>query len=219
MRSKLHFLKQPLIAFLTPLIVAYKTGHIRSSFTRTSVNKKGDPRPWYSLPAVYFLTQRDFSSAKVLEFGGGYSTVWWSKTAKHVTTFEEDEKWTRKILAMADQNVDAFAVPVGLKGERLRSRILEQIPSSKTSYDVVVVDAMHRQTLIDLAFELCSPEGLIIVDNSEGYDTYEITRSKDWFRVDFIGPANGVSSQHSTSFFFKNTCPYLSSKHPIAWDL
>ena len=178
MRTKFHFVKQPLIAFLVPLLQAYNTGHLRSSFTRTSVTKTGDPIPWYSLPTVNFLTQRDFSKARVLEFGGGYSTMWWSKAAEHVTTFEEDSRWINTFMSRVGANVEAHSLPSGLKGKELRVAISEKLNNTRALFDIVIVDAMHRETLTEMAFELVSEDGMVMVDNSEGYDTYEITKAK-----------------------------------------
>jgi len=221
MRSRFFGFKKPFIALLTPLIHAYKNGHLRSSLTGMSVDRSGNELPWYSLPAVKFLSQRDYSNATILEFGGGFSTIWWSKRAKQVITFEESAEWINTFMIRSSPNVRPHLVPVGLKGEQLWSRIhqeLSDIEPSKRKFDIVVIDAMHRESLVDLAFRLVTHDGLVIIDNSEGYNIQRLTGEKHVSRIDFIGPANGVSQQHATSIFFNGDNPYLSPKHPIAWD-
>ena len=42
-------------AILTPIYFAHSTGHFRSALRSKAVDKHGDPIPWYSYPAVYFL--------------------------------------------------------------------------------------------------------------------------------------------------------------------
>lgn len=144
--------------------------------------------------------------------------MWWSKAAEHVTTFEEDSRWINTFMSRVGANVEAHSLPSGLKGKELRVAISEKLNNTRALFDIVIVDAMHRETLTEMAFELVSEDGMVMVDNSEGYDTYEITKAKKYLRIDFIGPANGVSSQHATSLFFKGNCPYLSCQHPIRWD-
>jgi hypothetical protein len=50
------------------------SGHFRSSVNGKALSQAGVPLPWYTYPAIDFLTQRDFRGRSVLEFGGGQST-------------------------------------------------------------------------------------------------------------------------------------------------
>lgn len=52
--------------------------------------------PWISFPALHFLQQFDLSEMFVVEFGAGASTVWFSRRAAHVTSYEFDPSYLRK---------------------------------------------------------------------------------------------------------------------------
>jgi hypothetical protein len=77
-------------AVITPIRFSRVTGHWKSSLRTVAQAADGTPLPWYTYPAIDFLTQRDFSGKNVLEFGGGQSTLWWSARARSVLTIEED---------------------------------------------------------------------------------------------------------------------------------
>lgn len=222
MNILINLVKRPAIAILAPLFQAFNSGHIRSSLTRRAVTKNGSPVPWYTQPAVRFLLTRDFSKSTVLEFGGGQSTIWWSHTAKKVITFEDDPEWLEKCRVDAGINSQWHLIERGLKGEALenyiKSLIVTEEGGNAEKFDIVIVDSMHRETLVKLAKDLVTESGLVIVDNSEGYNIHQLT--KDWnnHRVDFIGPANGVFSAHVTSFFFEPNCQYFSPARAIKCD-
>src|SRR5947209_1387749 len=76
---------QPLRAFATALVTPIRfsrvTGHWRSSIAASAKTRSGEAIPWYTYPAIDFLSQRDFAGKRVLEFGGGQSTIWWSQRA------------------------------------------------------------------------------------------------------------------------------------------
>lgn len=212
------YIKRPLIAVLAPLLQAYRSGHIYSALFGRAVSANKDALPWYTQPAVKFLIQQNFLDCTVLEFGGGQSTIWWSKNARSVTTFEDDEYWLRKCSINSGTNSKWHLIPKGLSGSELRNSIYECLAKkggALPKFDVVIVDAMHRETLALLAFDLVEKDGIVIIDNSEGYGISELTREVDYMRIDFIGPANGVFSEHATSFFFTRECCHLSVRNPI----
>ena len=61
-----------------------------------AVDKKGDPIPWYTYPAIDFLLLRDYRDKNILEFGSGQSTLWWAARAKFVLSLEEDPHSVRR---------------------------------------------------------------------------------------------------------------------------
>jgi hypothetical protein len=100
-RTLPRFIWQPvrkiMTGLLTPLRFSVKSGHWRSSMTMTACTQSGEPLPWYTYPAIDFLTQRNFGDRDILEFGGGQSTLWWSRHARSVLTIEEDAEWYERL--------------------------------------------------------------------------------------------------------------------------
>src|SRR5262245_4561702 len=71
-------------AILTPILFTVHQGHFRSALARKAVDATGHPLPWYTYPAIQFLSAKDFCGRRVLEFGAGQSTLWWSARAGQV---------------------------------------------------------------------------------------------------------------------------------------
>src|SRR5665811_522864 len=88
---------QPLRAvvtgLVTPIRFSVQTGHWKSSLNQSAKSATGAPIPWYTYPAIDFLSQRNFKGKNILEFGGGQSTHWWADRAETVLTVEEDSEW------------------------------------------------------------------------------------------------------------------------------
>lgn len=80
--------------------------HFRSSIATTAMTANGTPLPWYTYPAAGFLSQRDFVGRRILEFGGGQSTLWWANRAQSVLTIEEGEVWYHSLKGKVPDNVE-----------------------------------------------------------------------------------------------------------------
>jgi predicted O-methyltransferase YrrM len=175
----------------------------------------GDPIPWYTYPAIDFLSQRSFEGRNVLEFGGGQSTLWWSARARSVLTIEEDADWCARLRPQIGRNVTLHHVPVD-RATRTIKPIKDTIDAGPVRlFDVIVVDGHLRRELTALAFSYLAPNGALLLDNAEGYGFYEETKNRDCRRVDYFGFAPGVSSRHCTSLVFVGDCFLLQPDTPI----
>lgn len=90
--SAANILRSAFTAVLTPIIFSYRTGHFLSSWKMSAVSRTGEPLPWYTYPCIDFISFRNFTGKSILEFGGGQSSLWWSKRAGHVVTIEGDKE-------------------------------------------------------------------------------------------------------------------------------
>lgn len=204
-------------AVLTPLRFSWVTGHFSSTLAGSLArSRSGEPIPWYTYPAIDFLSQRDFTGRSVLEFGGGQSTMWWARRAKHVLTIEEDEGWYRTLHSRVPENVTLYHIPVDAASRSI-AQIREVLDSNpERRFDVIVVDGHLRRELADLAFDYVATGGAILLDDAEGYGYYEQIKDRECQRVDFFGFSPGVSMRRSTSLIFTNSCFLLDVKIPIA---
>ena len=202
-------------AVVTPVRFALLSGHFRSSLRSRALDTDGGPLPWYTYPAIDFLRARSFEGRRVLEFGGGQSTLWWSQRAASVLTIEEDAAWFAETRARVGDNVSIHHVPIGEPGTTL-ARVRDLIAASGISrFDVVVVDGHMRREMTALAFEYLAPGGAIILDNAEGYGFYEEVRDRACRRVDFFGFCPGVALRHCTSLVYVDDCFLLRPEIPI----
>lgn len=202
-------------AVLTPLLFSYRSGHFLSSFKISAVSKKGEPIPWYTYPCIDFLTQRSFSNKKILEFGGGQSSLWWAHRAESVLTFEGNQQWYSKINQLMPENVDLRLVSMRDRASCVSDirAIISENPDIK--YDVVVIDGLYREQMIDIAKDVVADQGVIVVDNADGYDIYQGFMDTSLNRVDFFGYAPGVVLPHSTSIYFSAGSDLFSPKIEI----
>ena len=95
-----------------PILFAHRTGYYRSAFKQKAVQKNGQPLPWYTYPAIDFLKFRNYDDKRILEFGGGQSTLWWANKAESVVTLEGDQDWFNKIKGKMPPNVDLHYVSI-----------------------------------------------------------------------------------------------------------
>ena len=68
----------------------------RSIDEKVCIDKDGNPIPWYTYPAIEYLSQFDYSQKEIFEFGCGYSSMFWANRAKKVTSIEDNINWFSK---------------------------------------------------------------------------------------------------------------------------
>jgi len=65
--------------------------------------------PWYTFPAITFLKDIITRSYKVLEYGSGYSTLYFKNKVNHLVTVEHNQEWANKLL-VENPNLDIHVV-------------------------------------------------------------------------------------------------------------
>ena len=125
-----------LTAFLTPVRFGLHSGHFKSSLQAAAVDRQGRPIPWYTYPAIDFLSAKDFANKSVMEFGAGQSTLWWASRAKKVMSAESDQKWLNYVQLKLPANARAFLLPDDLAG------LKEEIAGE--TFDFIVIDGLNR---------------------------------------------------------------------------
>lgn len=143
----------------------------------------------------------DFSSWQLIEFGGGNSTLWFSKKFKKVTTFETNKEWSNILKEKTDQidNVSIFYIDE------------EELPTATWDFSLcsqkfaVLIDcAANRRILTENFLKKYLPN-LIILDNSDIYiNTKHFLIDAGWFEVSFWGLKSNESFESCTSIFIKS---------------
>jgi hypothetical protein len=200
-----QILKLPVIALGVPFKMAFTLGHFKSSILRKAVARGGDPLPWYTYPAVHFLSTLNISDLTILEFGGGQSSIWWAQRARSVTTLETDRDWFQEIEKRSKAEGSLECVYCRTEEEQADWPI-------GSEFDIVIVDGGNRLRCAETAAKVVAAEGFIIIDDSEGYwgpeGTHPIVELLDkceFARIDFYGFAPGTYSLRCTSMFFRST--------------
>jgi hypothetical protein len=122
-----------------------------------SVDKAGNPIPWYTYPATEYLSHLDFSVFSVFEYGSGNSTLWWAERAKSIVSVEDDKHWFQKIRGLASDNIEYL-----LETEKER-----YVHSSCSDTDIFIIDGKYRRECAEYIVGYTNGGVMIILDNSD----------------------------------------------------
>jgi hypothetical protein len=165
-------------------ILERRYGYASSSRTNAPVDGNENPTPWYTYPAIAYLSQLDFSESAVFEYGAGNSTLWWGARGRRVVSVESARDWAWKVSRQAD------ALPVEIVEASGRD---EYVMALDGVFEVIVVDGDWRGACAERAVTALAPGGLIVLDNADWYpDTCAMLRATNLIQVDFsgFGPVN-----------------------------
>jgi protein-L-isoaspartate O-methyltransferase len=142
---------------LNPLEILRALG---TSFNRL-VLKRYARTPWLSFSAVDYLEEL-IPGRRVFEFGSGMSTLWFAERCREVVSVESDSTWHRSMTQKTD----------GLRNVRLvfansKESYLQAIATAGDKFDLILIDGLYRKECLDLARPYLSPDGILVVDNTD----------------------------------------------------
>ena len=183
----------------------------RSIDEKVCIDKDGNPIPWYTYPAIEYLSQFDYSQKEIFEFGCGYSSMFWANRAKKVTSIEDNINWFSKWQnEFKHENLDMRWRD---EGEGYFNAIFED----NKKYDVIVVDGKRRADCARTALKCLNNGGMIILDDSDRINTSKEyvnavneLKKGDLIQIDFYGfcPMNNYTK--TTSIFFSRDFNFSS---------
>jgi len=208
-------------SFKAAKILWFSYGHLRSVRAGSPVDAAGQPIPWYTYPAIDFLSQLDFSGKTVFEYGTGNSTLFWAARAAKVVSVEDDERWSERLKRTVPANCTILQ-------EADLQRYPEVIDSYPEGFDIIVVDGPARgRTRLKCAraaLEHLTPGGMIILDNSDWLpDSVRVLRQANLLQVDLSGfiPI-GDHTQTTSIFFHRDSSFGVKATRPsvggLGWD-
>jgi len=161
-------------------------------------------RPWIVPAAIGWIRRRIRRRWRVLELGGGRSTVWFARRAGEVLAFEDDPfwvGWAREWIAARElTGAEIRELPV----ERFVPE-LERLDDER--FDLVVVDFLEspdadRVDAVRAARAKVRPGGLLLLDDSDrpAYaGAYDLLRG--WRERRFVGVKDGWPEVCETAIF------------------
>lgn len=178
------------------LLIRY--GWLRSLRKNGCFDTEGNPIPWFTYPAIDFISGLDISDKRVFEWGSGNSTLFWGKFAREIVSIETDPKWYEYLKPKISSNCSLLYV------DRDRSSYVGAI-DGYDRFDVIVIDGEveHRKACCLSALEHIADGGIIVLDNSDQCpESTALLQSADLIQVDFTGFAPLNVYAHTTSIFF-----------------
>lgn len=201
---KLIFEPEILSALISQRIFGYlfDVGWFESFSSKKSIDKNGDPIPWFSYPFIDFLLPRLTKNITLFEFGSGNSTMIFSLKVKDVISIEHNKEWFQMVNATKPSNVKLIQT----KSESV-SDYLEYFNNLIECVDIVVVDGLHRNECLIKSISKLSENGVLILDDSERHeykDGIEYIEKLKFKRLDFWGIAPTVLFKKCTTLFYKS---------------
>lgn len=183
----------------------------RSIDEKICADRDGRPIPWYTFPAIEYLSQFDYRNMKIFEYGCGSSSHFWAARAEKVISIEDNPKWFEKWQAeMTESNLE---VRWRDEGEIYENAIFEQ----EDLFDVIVVDGKRRAECCAAAVQKLAKGGMIILDDSDRVNTSQeyrkaiaVLQKAGLIQVDFYGfcPMNCYTK--TTSLFLSRDFDFES---------
>jgi predicted O-methyltransferase YrrM len=138
--------------------------------TQTFDHVTGTLFPWYTKPFLENLSQWNLSEATILEFGGGWSTIWYSKKAKRVVTIETNRQWhdelARYIFMNHITNVILIYKDINEGDQMRKDEYTGAADYLGLTYNIICVDGILRNECLEYGIrELKKTGGIIIADN------------------------------------------------------
>jgi hypothetical protein len=180
-------------------------GHRLSIFKGEPVDAGGNPVPWFTYPALEYLSQLDLSQKRVFEFGTGGSTSYWCLRAAEVRGVEHNTAWYTRVKTRLPAN-GAIRLAEDL------SDYVAAIGNEGGGFDIIVVDGVERRRCCIAALAALRPGGMIILDNSDWHHICaRLLREGGLLEVDMsgLGPINVYT--WTTSFFFSRDFDFPSA--------
>lgn len=188
-------------------------GFNRSCAENACVDRDGNPVPWYTYPAIEFLSGLSFAGKDVWEFGCGNSTAWWAARARSVHSVESDPAWYKIVDARKIPNAQVELVD----GSDLAA-YAGSIHRLQRRFDVIVVDGLVanlcRLACANEAMAVLHTGGIIVLDNSDRLPKSCAALSTAGFtEIPFNGfaPLNSVPGR--TSIFFRGAIDFQKLPH------
>lgn len=171
-------------------------GHSISRKSKESIDKDGNPLPWFTYPCIEFLKQFDFEGKFVFEFGCGNSSLFWINNKAKVYGVEDNLQWLTKL---KNQNQKDLNIEHA-EGQGY----INAIQKYAINWDMLVIDGKYREQCLVAALPYIGESCLILLDNAERHPILCSQLRKDgYIEIDFhgFGPINEYT--WTTSLFFK----------------
>lgn len=178
------------------------TGWKKSVIEQLPVDANGEAIPWYTYPFIHFIDGRLKNYFHVFEYGSGYSTLYFSKIVKSVTSVEHDISWFNHLRSLVPHNVLLEYRHLDYNGRYCRT-----IENFDKKYHVISIDGRDRVNCIIRSLPFLLKSGVLILDNSERLsysDGVKHLYEAGFRSITFQGLSPIKSEITTTAIFYRN---------------
>ena len=157
------------------------------------------PIPWWTYGSIQFIDQIVTTKSRILEIGGGNSSLYWMERGNHLVTLETDSKWINMLTHDERFDVEKHKI-IHIPKEDLKLIVNEL---ENEFFDVVINDGSgDRASIGEYLATKVQEDGIIIWDNSEretDKKAIEHLKLNGWKALEFygLGPINAYAWQTS----------------------
>ncbi len=166
------------------------------------IDEEGRPLPFLPYVAIELLKERLSKDLTLLEFGAGYSTMFFMKRVGRVVSIEHDPVWIARLKPSLDANVTL--ITANRESADTYCAFLEQ---SDERFDFILVDGRHRVECFRRAIVHLSDRGVIALDDSdrERYaEIFTLAGSAGLRALSLLGHKPTSLELHRTTFFYRD---------------
>jgi hypothetical protein len=190
-------LKSSSNAFITKAvrILELQYGHFQSVQDQRAIGKDGLAIPWFTYPAIEYLSQLNLAEKTMLEWGSGNSSVFFGARVKKMYSVEHNQEWFAQVKGKAIKGHEIIHAP--------EAEYAQAATRFQCKFDIILIDGVEREACSEQAVKLIGDDGLIILDNSDRHpDISKRLRDANFIQADFhgFGPINNYT--WTTSVFF-----------------
>ncbi|MFZ4862637.1 FkbM family methyltransferase [Sphingobacterium sp. Mn56C] len=178
-----------------------QTGWLLSYKKKQALALDNSPIPWLTYSFLDFLDGRLKANMRLFEYGAGNSTLYFSKIVNFVRSIEHDKAWYEQVKASFAENVHISLLP-------LTNQVYEKAILAEEGYfDIILIDGRNRVACIKNAIQKLSPQGVIILDDSERTkygEAFTFMHTEGFKQLPFSGIAIGAIHRKCTTVFYRS---------------
>ncbi|QJD95532.1 class I SAM-dependent methyltransferase [Mucilaginibacter robiniae] len=170
--------------------------------SQAPVDYNNRPIPWVTYSFIDFIKDRLRPEHAVFEFGSGNSTLFYAQRTGIVVSVEHDQEWYEKINKTKPDNAEIIFCELQTDGDycRMPTKLGE-------AFDIIIVDGRDRVNCCKQAVGALTPNGVIVLDDSERPDYKEgvnFLLQQGFRQIPFSGISPGLFYYKSTTVFYKS---------------
>lgn len=174
--------------------------HAKTVTPKYKPGKTDEIIPWMTYPFLDYIRNLDLSQKTIFEYGSGYSTVFWAKNAKSVSSVENVPEWAEKTRDLLPANATLL-----MRDDK--EKFIAAINETDKKYDIIILDGYGFRYECALAsIDQLSDNGMIVLDDTDNVYYKRICdflKGKDLIQIDFVGLKPFSENILSTSIFIK----------------
>lgn len=183
-----------------------RTGWIHTLLAGAPRDADGHDLPWMNYAFIAFIRERLRPDMRVLEFGAGYSTLFWARHVRSVHAIEHSGFFSTLLRDRLPPNAqvvlhtEADGVPYARRGAEVAER------EGGLRFDLVVIDGIRRVEACLASLDLLSEGGVVVWDDAarSAYQPgFDALTARGFRRVDFEGLKPGSYGVDRTAVFYR----------------